>query len=422
MFYGSKALADNILDSYLNKKSIATCEVSGRRLHHGENLIDVTLNSLKWKGYEWTHRLKILYSSRPLKSDIAYLLISDSSSGSSALDELHRILMAAGIPTAVLLDIPNQPLFNDKREDHLIALSFHKFLQGKDNEWPLLLPMVAATKKAMECISNTLSPLSTIPIRRFILSGSSKRGWTTWLTATNDHRVVGAIPRVFDMINIPEQIKWTREKYGKDSENIQAYTNLGITNKLDDPRAKELIAGVDPYTFLSRRTLPIYNILGSNDPYWIIDGSKFYMDQVKNGTLLMVPQGGHSLSDNPLVRNGIPSWINLVVNGEKIPQIKYVREINLKDKEIPGKVYNKVCVTSENARFSEVSLFYSSAKTYDFRKAIFLGSNMQYKKKAYCAFIPLSCLESNCAYFVNGKLSGNGFTVSTIPRVVTTMN
>lgn len=38
-------------------------------------------------------------------------------------------------------------------------------------------------------------------IKKFMVAGESKRGWTTWTTAAVDKRVFAAIPIVMDMLD-----------------------------------------------------------------------------------------------------------------------------------------------------------------------------------------------------------------------------
>jgi hypothetical protein len=84
---------------------------------------------------------------------------------------------------AVVGQVPFQPLF-DRREDELIAYTFEQYLQTGDAEWPLLLPMVKSTVRAMDASSDVARREWHIPLPTFTVLGGSKRGWT--VLATND--------------------------------------------------------------------------------------------------------------------------------------------------------------------------------------------------------------------------------------------
>jgi PhoPQ-activated pathogenicity-related protein len=77
-------------------------------------------------------------------------------------------------------------------------------------------------------------------IERFVVSGASKRGWTTWLSAAVDPRVRAIAPRVIDMLNMKAQTQWAQKVYGGQSERIRAYTELHLVERMDDPRMVEL--------------------------------------------------------------------------------------------------------------------------------------------------------------------------------------
>src|SRR5690348_15601678 len=86
-----------------------------------------------------------------------------------------------------------------------------------------------------------------VKIERFVVSGASKRGWTTWLTAAVDPRVKGIAPMVIDTLNMKAQTQWAEQMYGRQSEEIKDYVELHLTERLDDQATTQLRSWIDPY-------------------------------------------------------------------------------------------------------------------------------------------------------------------------------
>lgn len=254
--------------------------------------IEATLTSQEWQGHKWTHDLLIVQPKRPLGGEIAILYITGDRVDRADLPFIQRLADESRMPVVTVFNIPNQPLY-DKSEDALIAHTFGQYLMTGDATWPLLFPMTKGALAAMDAAQDIAG------YKRFVVCGSSKRGWTTWFTGVSgDKRVAGIAPMVYDNLNMPAQLAHQLKSYGKYSEMIGDYTEKGLTEVLSTEPGKKLAAMVDPYTYLSRLTVPVLAVIGSNDRYWTVDSHTLYWDAIKTKKFLsIVPNAGHNLGD-----------------------------------------------------------------------------------------------------------------------------
>lgn len=288
----------------------------------GPGYSTLSLTSQTWQGLPWKHTITLFKPAAPLRDDLCLLFITGGSFRPTAEAGMYA-MMATGLklPVAVLWDIPNQPLFDGKREDVLIAYTFAKQLETKDDSWPLLFPMTKAVVRAMDAIAAFSQQQWGKPITRFITSGGSKRGWTTWFTAAVDPRVVAIIPMVYDNLNLNAQMKHQQETWNGYSPQIEAYTKLGLQDKLQSPEGRRLSEMVDPWALRDKITVPKLIICGTNDRYWTVDALNLYRGDLKGDTWhLYVPNSGHGLNDIGRPLGTAAAFAQRIATGDPIPQ------------------------------------------------------------------------------------------------------
>lgn len=161
------------------------------------------MTSQTWQGITWTHDIEIFMPAKSEFPGTAFLMITFGKPGGGE-SQIGSLLAAnAGCPVAILYGIPNQPLYDGKREDALIAYTFTKYLETGDASWPLLFPMTKSAIRAMDAIQAFAKNEFKQEITGFVVSGASKRGWTTWLTAAADPKRVKGIVEL-DACCVPE--------------------------------------------------------------------------------------------------------------------------------------------------------------------------------------------------------------------------
>ncbi len=270
----------------------------GASQHVYATIYEFALTSQIWQGRAWTHRLQLFVPHTPhatkpdsdmpmvVNSAADAVLLYITTQGGSAETELGvQACAATGIACAFLYDVPNQPLFEGLMEDALIAHTFVRYLETEDATWPLLFPMVKSVTRAMDALqafsreaSNaktvpntanaTVQNTALVPFTRFLITGASKRGWTSWLTAVAEAetgRVAAIAPMVYDNLNLLAQMPHQREVTGGYSASIHDYTELDLQARMATPEGAQLAQMVDPYTYLDRLTLPKLIINGAND-------------------------------------------------------------------------------------------------------------------------------------------------------------
>ena len=267
------------------------------------------LVSQTWHGIVWDHKLQIFV---PKGAPITATIVLWNQGGRpNAASVMLGMEMARriGAPVAFLYGIPKQPLFGGKTEDALIAETFVRYLETKDSTWPLLFPMVKSLIRAMDTVQQFAQEQWQKEIRGFVVTGASKRGWTSWLTAaTGDPRVKAIAPLVIDTLNMPVQMDNQVKAFGKPSEMIRDYTNRKLVPIPDTPEARKLWRMIDPWVYRERITVPKMIINGANDPYWPLDALNSYWDDLKGEKyVLYVPNAGHDLRERDA--NGKPELL-----------------------------------------------------------------------------------------------------------------
>ncbi len=341
---GPTTSGQTALDRYVARKDPAyKWEIANAFKDQRVKTYLLRLTSQTWRSDQevnapvWTHWLLVNVPDS-LYQDTALLLIAGGANNDptpEAADPLTRDLaLATGSVTAMLYQVPNQPLSftgeggSDRVEDAIIAWSWDKYLATGDETWPAQLPMVNSVVRAMDAIQEFM--LSTeggeFPLQDFFLTGASKRGWTAWLTAAVDPRVMGIAPLVIDVLNMRENIRLHHAAYGFYAPTLRDYEAAGIMDRMETPATNALIQIVDPFAYRDRLDMPKLLIHAAGDQFFLPDSSRLYFSRLRAPKYLRyIPNADHSLQ-NTNVRESLLGFYRAVLNDMPLPTFDWQLE------------------------------------------------------------------------------------------------
>jgi PhoPQ-activated pathogenicity-related protein len=291
------------------------------------------LTSQTWRGIPWKHQLFVLRPHNMARDQHQALLFIHGGRWKPEYDGdrkeadlpgeamlFVRLAEKIGAPVAVVRQVPFQPMF-DRKEDALIAYTFDQYLKTGEEDWPLLLPMVKGAVRAMDAVQSIARERWQVSLDSFTVAGASKRGWTAWLTAATDKRVMAVVPMVIDVLNMSAQMRHQRDTWGNVSEEIRDYAALDLPTRLETPRGAELLSKVDPFSYRRRLTQPKLILLSTNDRYWPLDALNLYWSELPEPKrVLYVPNQGHGLQDLARVIGAVTAAHRYAAEGRTLPK------------------------------------------------------------------------------------------------------
>ena len=275
----------------------------------------------------WSHWLTVI-EPKEVKAETALLVISSGDTNDpmpKAQDALIEIALASNSLVAELKAIPNQPLkFSDESfdrwEDAIIAYTWNKFFLTGETRWPARMAM---TKSAIAAMDTIQAVFKRNNVNTFVVTGASKRGWTTWTAAATDNRVIAIIPLVIDMLNIKPSFEHHWQAYGFWAPAIQDYVDMNTMDWWGSPEAEALFKLVDPYSYKDRYQFPKYIINAAGDEFFIPTSSQFYYDQLPGEKhIRYVPNVGHSLNGSYIIE-AIASFYISILNSSPRPEYSW---------------------------------------------------------------------------------------------------
>lgn len=344
MIWLPRAAGATALDDYVNAPdSNYGYYVVTTNHNTGYTTYILNMTSQKWRDSNevdrpiWHHWLIIIKPDTAV-SNVSLLWINGGSNGGSVPASANDILVQLALSTNTVVSdlrmVPNEPLtFTDetgsRTEDGIIAYTFDKYLDSGDANWPLLLPMTKSAVRAMDTVTDCLSkiPEGAVDVNEFVVSGASKRGWTTWLTAAVDSRVIAIVPAVIDVLNMDVQMKHHYSAYGFYSNAVHDYVDMNVFQRFGTPQTDALLKIVDPYGYRDRLTMPKFLINATGDQFFLPDSSQFFFNNLTGEKhLRYIPNTDHSLNNSAY--DSLAVFYQSVLYGPSLPQFSWTVDNN----------------------------------------------------------------------------------------------
>jgi len=319
----------------------------------------------------WWHYMVVIVPSEIKYTKNSTIWITGWSNGSgapTAKDEdialAAALAMGTGTVTGALFQIPcehikfaTDPIQKSRGEDAIIAFTWDHYLKDPSNsEWLVRFPMVKGSMKAMDAMTEfmaTAHPQLGVTCESFIVSGASKRGWTTWLLGAVDKpRVQAIVPIVLDAINFAAVEHHQYQSYNGWSWALKDYIEMDIMSRIDDPNMLLLQQQEDPYFFKEELTMPKLIVNAVMDEFQQPDDTNYWWrDMPEPKHFLMTPNAEHSEATGIFeIVPAIGTWAAYLLKETTVPTWDWNID------ETTGEI---VATLDDNGEVHEASMWYA---------------------------------------------------------------
>jgi len=286
----------------------------------------------------WLHDLEVIvpetYKPDGKNADLAILFLERE------LLTLPVSEMAArtGAITAVVAEVPNEDLSfpmsdpNAWVEEDIKAWSWYEYTRDASHpEWPIEMPNVKAVVRAMDTIAaftrTSHGRAGLQEVKRFIITGHSKRAMAAYMAGAVDPRVVGLVP-ICITLNAHQASEELDQNLGGIPNLVLPYKRQGALT-LTNEQINRLYGIVDPVNYMDRLTMPKLAIFAGADDVFPPDVTRSWWKNLPEPKMMYLygnarHQGiEHMQNKNDKFLDTADAFINGLLANDSMPKIQW---------------------------------------------------------------------------------------------------
>jgi PhoPQ-activated pathogenicity-related protein len=177
----------------------------------------------------------------------------------------------------------------------------------------------------MDTIQHFCEEKGIANIKRFVIAGASKRGWTTWLVGAVDQRVKAIIPLVMDLLHFQTNLIHHYQSLGGWSFAFEDYYKLGLTGYINTPLMSRMGQVIDIATYIKYLDIPKLVIGATGDEFFLLDDDHYWWGELPGKTWrLIIPNAEHSLETGLITAiEGVSGFYYAILRDKPIPNINW---------------------------------------------------------------------------------------------------
>ncbi len=270
----------------------------------------IDMTSQVWQGQEWKSPMAVFIPAKSIAPDTALLAIGGGQ-GSAAQNQSAMMGFACATVGGYADPVFGMPW------NKAMLYAVQQCLEHGDPNWAILCPYVKAAVRAMDVVQAVSAKQGT-PIKKFILTGHSRCGYTSYALATFDPRVIGIAPCAGHILGYEQQLKIGAVYISAMLQPGQAASEAGL----------QYLAMTDPYLQRAKMTMPKLDICGTNDEMFPPKTLGAFWDGLPGPKYLLAVDnaihagGPTSVQASPKTRAAIVAFARATATGKALPAIE----------------------------------------------------------------------------------------------------